>query len=55
MKRAAFAKQQEQAVPQRRSSRSSDPLDAFIKSTVRGIGSQVGRQLVRGIMGALIK
>jgi len=28
--------------------------EAFVKSAARAIGSQVGRQIVRGIMGSLL-
>lgn len=36
-----------------RSSRRQSAGEAFIKSTARSIGSQIGRQIVRGIMGSL--
>jgi len=29
--------------------------EAFAKSAVRAIGSQVGRQIVRGVLGAIFK
>jgi hypothetical protein len=38
-----------------RSGRSrQSPLEAFITSAARSVGSQIGRQLVRGIMGSLL-
>jgi hypothetical protein len=41
----------------RASSRSSrqTPMEAMISSTVRSIGSQIGRQIVRGLLGSLLK
>lgn len=36
-------------------SRRQTPVEAFISSTVRTIGSQVGRQIVRGILGSLMR
>lgn len=45
-----------QNVRQRREKRrwrGQDPMEAFIKSAVRSIGNQVGRQLIRGVLGAL--
>ena len=38
----------------RRSSRQS-PAEAFIKSAARSVGSQLGRRIVRGILGSLFK
>jgi hypothetical protein len=35
--------------------RSDDPLQAALKSTMRAAGSQIGRQVVRGILGGLFK
>ena len=42
----------EPATPSRRSTRQS-PLEAFIASAARSIGSQIGRQLVRSVLGSL--
>jgi hypothetical protein len=36
-----------------RSSRRQSAGEAFIKSAARAIGSQLGRQIIRGIMGSL--
>jgi DNA helicase HerA-like ATPase len=36
-----------------RTSRSDDPLTALAKSAARSIGTQVGRQIVRGVLGSL--
>jgi hypothetical protein len=30
-------------------------VEAFGKSAVRAIGSQVGRQIIRGVMGTILK
>ncbi|MFL9922916.1 DUF853 domain-containing protein [Herbaspirillum lusitanum] len=38
-----------------RSSRSDSPLQAMVKSAARSIGSQVGRELIRGVLGSLLK
>ncbi|MBX7144230.1 MAG: DUF853 domain-containing protein [Oligoflexia bacterium] len=38
-----------------RTSRRQTPVEAFISSTVRTIGSQVGRQIVRGVLGSLMR
>ncbi len=35
------------------SSRSDSPMDAFIKSAARAVGSQVGREIIRGVLGSL--
>jgi len=40
--------------PRRRSNRQS-PTEAFIKSAARSIGSQLGRRVIRGILGSLFK
>jgi hypothetical protein len=36
-------------------SRRQTPMEAMISSTVRSIGSQIGRQIVRGLLGSLLK
>ncbi|MDY0340491.1 MAG: DUF853 family protein [Coriobacteriia bacterium] len=36
------------------SSRKDTPLEAFTKSTTRAIGSQLGRQIARGILGTIL-
>ena len=41
------------AKPARRSNRQT-ATEAMIKSAARSIGSQIGRQLIRGIMGSLL-
>ncbi|MBT5031907.1 MAG: DUF853 family protein [Proteobacteria bacterium] len=46
-----LAQQKEKA----RVSRRESPTDALIKSAARSIGSQVGRQIIRGILGSLLK
>lgn len=55
-KRAAMAAGQEPE-PRRKASRGSRRQsvgEALIKSAARSIGSQIGRQLIRGIMGSLL-
>ncbi len=47
---AAPAREQETA---RRSGARQSPLEAFATSAMRSLGSQIGRQLIRGIMGSL--
>ena len=39
----------------RRSSNRQTPTEAFIKSAARSIGSQLGRRVIRGILGSLFK
>lgn len=39
----------------RRSSSRQSPTEAFIKSAARAIGSQLGRRIVRGILGSILK
>ncbi len=46
--------EQEQKEKKRTSSRQT-PTEALVKSVLRSVGSQLGRQLVRGILGALKK
>lgn len=46
------ARAQRQARPARRT---ESPMDAALKSTMRAVGSQVGRQLVRGVLGSLFR
>jgi DNA helicase HerA-like ATPase len=41
--------------PTRRRSTRETPIEAGVKSVVRSAGSQIGRQLVRGILGSLFK
>jgi len=38
----------------RPTSRKDNPLDAFTKSAARAVGSSLGRQIVRGILGSLL-
>ncbi|MCC6954479.1 MAG: DUF853 family protein, partial [Deltaproteobacteria bacterium] len=40
--------------PQRAPRTRQGPIEAFVVSTVRAVGSQVGRQLVRGVLGSLL-
>lgn len=53
----AQAKKQAQArrAKSSRSRRGDSVSDAFLKSVTRSIGSQVGRKLIRGILGSLFK
>lgn len=44
----------ESAPPPSKGSRAQSPFQAFISSAARAIGSQVGRQIVRGVLGAII-
>jgi uncharacterized protein len=37
-----------------RKKQSADLMEAFTKSTVRAIGSQIGRQIIRGIFGSML-
>ncbi|MDB5962702.1 MAG: hypothetical protein JWP59_3996 [Massilia sp.] len=37
------------------SSRRDSPMQAMVKSAARSIGSQVGRELIRGVLGSLLK
>jgi hypothetical protein len=39
--------------PQRRSGSRQTPFEAFAKSALRSVGTQLGRSLVRGILGSL--
>ncbi|NCA68991.1 MAG: DUF853 family protein [Sphingobacteriia bacterium] len=51
---AAAAPERERATDQRaRSKARQSPLEAFATSAMRSLGSQIGRQIVRGIMGSL--
>jgi DNA helicase HerA-like ATPase len=51
--KAAANKPARSSKPAKRSNRQST-TEAFIKSAARSIGSQIGRQLIRGIMGSLL-
>ena len=57
MQKAALAEQTEAAKesvkPARKSNRES-VFEAFAKSAMRSVGSQIGRRLVRGIFGSLL-
>ncbi|MFZ2197442.1 MAG: helicase HerA-like domain-containing protein, partial [Thermodesulfovibrionales bacterium] len=46
--------QKEKASAAGRKSQTEDLIGAFAKSTVRAVGSQVGRQIMRGILGAML-
>ena len=37
------------------SSKRDTPMQAMVKSAARSIGSQVGRELIRGVLGSLLK
>ncbi len=50
----ARAAAEKSAKPRRSSSRQT-PTEAFIKSAARSIGSQLGRRVIRGILGSLFK
>ncbi len=52
--RVAEQKQLKRSQSSSRSRRQS-PTEAFIKSAARSIGSQLGRRLIRGILGSLLK
>lgn len=43
------------AAKPRSKSRRQSPTEAFIKSAARSIGSQLGRRLIRGLLGSLLK
>ena len=54
------AEEKEEAAPSRSAraparSRRQTPMEAMISSTVRAIGSQIGRQIVRGLLGSILK
>lgn len=51
---AAREAAEDKAKPRRRSTRQS-PTEAFVKSAARSIGSQLGRRVIRGILGSLFK
>ena len=54
-KKAREQQQKEQARSQRQTSAKRDSaVDAFAKSAARAIGSNLGRQIVRGILGSLL-
>jgi len=60
MKEEEKRRKEEERLMRQRSSgttrrRSDDPLQAALKSTMRAAGSQIGRQVVRGILGGLFK
>ena len=37
------------------SSKRDSPVQAMVKSAARSIGSQVGREIIRGVMGSILK
>ncbi len=51
---AAEARQEEERKPARRSRGRQTVMESFLKSAARAIGSQVGRQLIRGVLGSLL-
>ncbi|MDD4966185.1 helicase HerA-like domain-containing protein [Halothiobacillus sp.] len=50
---AQNAQDEKNAQSTARTSRRQTPMEAFISSTVRAIGSQIGRQLIRSLLGSL--
>ncbi len=50
---AAELAEQEKKSPRRGGRQRQTPLEAFAKSTLRAIGSSIGRQIARGILGSL--
>jgi DNA helicase HerA-like ATPase len=50
---AQNAQEEKNAQSTARTSRRQTPMEAFISSTVRAIGSQIGRQLIRSLLGSL--
>jgi len=48
------AAQKEQAKIAKQKSPTADLIGAFAKSAVRAVGSQVGRQIMRGIFGSML-
>jgi DNA helicase HerA-like ATPase len=50
---AATMARQAEAKSRPRSSRRQSPVDAFVTSAARSIGTQIGRSLIRGILGSL--
>ncbi|WP_298217389.1 helicase HerA-like domain-containing protein [Halothiobacillus sp.] len=50
---AQHTQEDEKAQSTARTSRRQTPMEAFISSTVRAIGSQIGRQLIRSLLGSL--
>lgn len=50
----AAQKEQEAHEAKGSSSRRQSPIEAFISSTMRAIGSQIGRQIVRGVLGSIM-
>ncbi len=48
------AAQKEQAKLAKQKSPTADLIDAFAKSAARAVGSQVGRQILRGIFGSML-
>lgn len=53
-RQAAQLPDRDSSGPSSRSSRAQSPFQAFISSAARAIGSQVGRQIIRGVLGAMI-
>ncbi len=50
---AQNAQEEKNAQSTARTSRRQTPMEAFISSAVRAIGSQIGRQLIRSLLGSL--
>jgi len=49
------SKAEAKSKPARRRSNRQSPTEAFVKSAARSIGSQLGRRLIRGVLGSLFK
>ena len=52
---AAEAKTSGASKPRSRRSNRQSPTEAFVKSAARAIGSQLGRRVIRGVLGSLFK
>ncbi|TNF56990.1 MAG: DUF853 family protein [Gammaproteobacteria bacterium] len=52
--REAASPREESGAPARSGSSRQSPLEAFATSTLRSVGSQLGRTLVRGLLGSLL-
>jgi DNA helicase HerA-like ATPase len=55
LKEEEAREQAEKAAKPRRRSRRQTPTEAFVASAARSIGSQLGRRVIRGILGSLFK
>lgn len=55
LREAQEAKQKSASSTSRRRSSRQTPTEAFVKSAARAIGSQLGRRVIRGILGSLFR